>query len=121
MMLQDLNHAVLQSLQKNNLERHLCFQDDFINKSIPFAKLSPLVCWWIWIFLSFQKNSNVKDFIPIGTLCGCGITGFSANTPVLLSNSGRILTFKKPLLLHMCPVMSWSCLGNTTAQFLMLL
>ena len=52
---------------------------------------------------------------------GCGVTGFSANTPVFLSNSGRILTFQKPLLLHMCPVMSWSCLGNTTAQFLMLL
>ena len=50
-----------------------------------------------------------------------GVTVFSANTPVFLSNSRQILTFQKPLLLHMCPVMSWSCRGNTMAQFLMLL
>ena len=44
-------------------------QDDFINKALPFAKLSPWVCWWIWIFLSFLRKFHVKDFIPIGTLC----------------------------------------------------
>ena len=44
-------------------------QDDFINKALPFAKLSPWVCWWIWIFLSFLRKFHVSDFIPIGTLC----------------------------------------------------
>ena len=65
-------------------------------------------------------DSFSMDWITVKFI-GCGVTGFSANTPVFLSNSGQILTFQKPLLLHMCPVMSWSCLGNTTAQFLMLL
>ena len=43
---------------------------------------------------------------------GCGVTVFSANTPVFLSNSRQILTFQKPLLLHMCPVMSWEHNGS---------
>ena len=65
-------------------------------------------------------DSFSMDWITVKFI-GCGVTVFSANTSVFLSNSGQILTFQKPLLLHMCPVMSWSCLGNTTAQFLMLL
>ena len=44
-------------------------QDDFINKALPFAKLSPWVCWWIWIFLSLLIKFHVSDFIPNGTLC----------------------------------------------------
>ena len=65
-------------------------------------------------------DSFSMDWITVKFI-GCGVTVFSANTSVFLSNSGQILTFQKPLVLHMCPVMSWSCLGNTTAQFLMLL
>ena len=49
---------------------------------------------------SFSMDRITVKFI------GCGVTGFSANTPVFLSNSGQILTFQKPLLRHMCPVMS---------------
>jgi hypothetical protein len=44
-------------------------QDDCINKALPFAKISPWVCWWIWIFLSFLRKFHVSDFIPFGTLC----------------------------------------------------
>ena len=69
MMLQDLNHAVLQTLQKIIWKDIYVLQDDFINKALPFANLSPWVCWWIWIFLSFLRKFHVKDFIPIGTLC----------------------------------------------------
>ena len=69
MMLQDLNHAVLQTLQKIIWKDIYVLQDDLVNKALPFAKLSPWVCWWIWIFLSFLRKFHVKDFIPIGTLC----------------------------------------------------
>ena len=69
MMLQDLNHAVLQTLQKIIWKDIYVLQDDLVNKALPFAKLSPWVCWWIWIFLSFLRKLHVKDFIPIGTLC----------------------------------------------------
>ena len=34
-------------------------QDDCINKALPFAKISPWVCWWIWIFLSFLRKVHV--------------------------------------------------------------
>ena len=68
MMLQDLNHAVLQTLQKIIWKDIYVLQDDLVNKALPFAKLSPWVCWWIWIFLSFLRKFHVKDFIPIGTL-----------------------------------------------------
>ena len=68
-MLQDLNHAVLQTLQKIIWKDIYVLQDDLVNKALPFAKLSPWVCWWIWIFLSFLRKFHVKDFIPIGTLC----------------------------------------------------
>ena len=44
-------------------------QDDFTNKALPFAKLSPWVCWWIWIFLRFLRKVHVTDFMPIGTVC----------------------------------------------------
>ena len=70
MMLQDLNHAVLQTLQKIIWKDIYVLQDDLVNKALPFAKLSPWVCWWIWIFLSFLRKFHVKDFIPIGTLWG---------------------------------------------------
>ena len=60
------------------------------------------------------------DWITVKFI-GCGVTVCSANTTVFLSFGFQILTFQKPLLLHMSPVMSWSCRGNTTAQFLMLL
>ena len=69
MMLQVLNHAVLQTLQKIIWKDIYVLQDDLVNKALPFAKLNPWVCWWIWIFLSFLRKFHVKDFIPIGTLC----------------------------------------------------
>ena len=57
-------------LFKKIIWRHIYIsKDDFINKALPFAKISPLACWWIWIFLSFLRKSHVADFIPIGTLC----------------------------------------------------
>ena len=46
-------------------------QNDCINKALQFAKISPWVCWWIWIFLSFLRKFHGSDFIPIGTLCSC--------------------------------------------------
>ena len=65
-------------------------------------------------------DSFSMDWITVKFI-GCGVTVCSANTTVFLSFGFQILTFQKPLLLHMSPVMSWSCRGNTTAQFLMLL
>ena len=57
-------------LFKKIIWRHIYIsKDDFINKALPFAKISPLACWWIWFFLSFLRKSHVADFIPIGTLC----------------------------------------------------
>ena len=57
-------------LFKKIIWRHIYIsKDDFINKALPFAKISPLACWWIWIFLSFLRKSHVADFIPIGALC----------------------------------------------------
>ena len=71
-----------------------------------------------WAFCCTDSFS--MDWITVKFI-GCGVTVCSANTTVFLSFGFQILTFQKPLLLHMSPVMSWSCRGNTTAQFLMLL
>ena len=89
MMLQDLNHAVLQTLQKIIWKDIYVLQDDLVNKALPFVKLSPWVCWWIWIFLSFLRKFHVKDFIPFGTLC---IGGSNVSTKTYNSH-GLGITF----------------------------
>ena len=71
MMLQDLNHAVLQTLQKIIWKDIYVLQDDLVNKALPFAKLSPWVCWWIWIFLSILRKFHVLEITPFGTLWSC--------------------------------------------------
>ena len=59
------------NLKKKQFWKDIYFlQDDCINKALPFAKKSPWVCWWIWIFLSILRKFHVSGFIPIGTLCG---------------------------------------------------
>ena len=93
-------------------------------KSYWILNTSIFILYWSGLCIEYWAfhctDSFSMDWITVKFI-GCGVTVFSANTSVFLSNSGQILTFQKPLLLHMCPVMSWSCLGNTTAQFLMLL
>ena len=83
-------------------------QDDFINKALPFAKLSPWVCWWIWIFLSFLRKFHVSDFIPIETLCYGGINSINAERIILWCTESNVLHDKNKVStiqgIMSCPV-----------------
>ena len=84
--------------------------------------------WFIYKVIEYNSISPRDLQVQADLVCGaqslvimtptwyfckrCGVTVFSANTPVFLSNSRQILTFQKPLSLHMCPVMSWKHNGS---------